>query len=105
MFRLHDCEIDAIDGSSRERGEHYQLRSLNKYSDETFAEFDITFYATDTSLNYGQLGKSDKRKFQFYANHVSLVEYRQQWRTQEFCSGGGVNKFSWGQRERGSGGR
>jgi len=30
-----------------------------------------------------------------------------QWRTQEFCSGGegGFNKFSWGKRERGSGGR
>jgi len=27
-----------------------------------------------------------------------------QWRTQEFFSGGGFNKFSWGQRERGSGG-
>jgi hypothetical protein len=28
-----------------------------------------------------------------------------QWRTQEFCSGGGgFNKFSWGQRERGCGG-
>ena len=30
---------------------------------------------------------------------------RLQWRTQEFCSGGGFNKFSWGKdRERGSGG-
>ena len=27
-----------------------------------------------------------------------------QWRIQEFCSGGGFNKLSWGQRERGSGG-
>jgi len=27
-----------------------------------------------------------------------------QWHTQEFCSGGGFNKFSWGQRKRGSGG-
>jgi hypothetical protein len=61
MFRLHDCEIDAIDGSNRERGEHYLLRSLNKHTDETSAEFDITFYATDTSLNHGQLGKPDKR--------------------------------------------
>ena len=27
-----------------------------------------------------------------------------QWRTHEFCSRGGFNKFSWGQRERVSGG-
>jgi hypothetical protein len=29
--------------------------------------------------------------------------FQRQWRTQEFYSGGGFNKFSWGQRERGSG--
>jgi hypothetical protein len=45
-FRLRDCEIDVVDGSNRERGEHYHLCSLNIHTDETFAEFDITFYAT-----------------------------------------------------------
>ena len=36
----------------------------------------------------------------------SMFLYREQWRTQEFCSGGGVfNKYSSGQRtEGGSGG-
>jgi len=63
MFRLGDCEIDAVDGSNRERGEHYRLRSLNIRADRTFAEFDITFYAMYTSLNHGQLEKSDERKF------------------------------------------
>lgn len=55
MFRLHDCEIEAIDGSKRERGEHYHLRSINIHTDETSAEFDITFYAMGMSLNHGQL--------------------------------------------------
>jgi len=38
-------------------------------------------------------------------NH-DCIEQAHQWRTQEFCSGGRgwFNKFSWGQRERGSGG-
>jgi hypothetical protein len=38
-----------------------------------------------------------------WAMNLESCRYNQ-WRTQEFYSGGGVNKFSWGQRERGSGG-
>jgi hypothetical protein len=73
MFPLHDCEIDAIDGSNRERGEHYHLRSLNMHTDETFAEFDITFYATDTSLNHGQLENPINVSFSYITWRVPTV--------------------------------
>jgi hypothetical protein len=33
-----------------------------------------------------------------YCRRISGNSTSEQWRTQEFCSGGGFNKFSWGQR-------
>jgi hypothetical protein len=36
--------------------------------------------------------------------HFSRRCSKDKWRTQEFFRGGGFNKYSWGQRERGSGG-
>ena len=38
------------------------------------------------------------------SSSLCLHTSQPQWRSQEFCSGGGFNKFSWGQTERGSGG-
>jgi len=55
--------------------------------------------STVFSLIYNRISQSD-----IYSYFTYILLYVQ-WRTQEFCMGGGFNKFSWGQRtERGSGG-
>ena len=55
-------------------------------------------------LEYWVFVKWRRRRFVWVNSNQTFDQFRssyRQWRTQEFCSGGGgLNKFSWGQRER-----
>ena len=42
--------------------------------------------------------KPEDRSFGITCHDDPKLVNLKQWRTQEFCSGGGFNKFSWGQR-------
>jgi len=72
------------------------VRNLESFLKHSLIEYAVLFVELEITF----IGKG--RGFDTGRSADMLCEH--QWRTQEFCSGGGVQQIQLGQRERGSGG-